>query len=167
MRRLTGHVRANAVAYLALFVALGGTGYAAVNLPPGSVGTRQLRNGAVTSSKLAPGSVTARKLDRRTIAGSIRDWAYVSEDGHVLGGSRGARVKGAGPVYYVSWGDRFPRWCAVLTSSPGREGSAPIADTIGVHVNEPGSARGATVLYVLPSDAGAAVSARFYVAVIC
>ena len=45
-------VRKNAIAYLALFVALGGTSYAAINLPAGSVGTRQLRAGAVTAVKV-------------------------------------------------------------------------------------------------------------------
>jgi hypothetical protein len=36
-------IRKNLIAYLALFVALGGTSYAAVSLPGNSVGTRQLR----------------------------------------------------------------------------------------------------------------------------
>ena len=44
----------NAIALLALFVALGGTSYAAMSLPPSSVGTAQLRDGAVTLQKLAP-----------------------------------------------------------------------------------------------------------------
>ena len=52
-------IRHNAIALLALFVALGGTSYAALSLPAGSVGTQQLRNGAVTSRKLAKGAVTA------------------------------------------------------------------------------------------------------------
>lgn len=43
------------VAYLALFVALGGSAYAAANLPANSVGTRQLRNGAVTLAKMHAG----------------------------------------------------------------------------------------------------------------
>lgn len=42
------------VSLLALFVALGGTGYAAFSLPTNSVGTPQLKNGAVTSKKVAP-----------------------------------------------------------------------------------------------------------------
>jgi hypothetical protein len=44
---------ANVVASLALFLALGGAAYAATQLPKNSVGTGQLKNGAVTSSKIA------------------------------------------------------------------------------------------------------------------
>ena len=42
-----------AVAMLALLVALSGTAYAAVTLAPNSVGTAQLKNGAVTLTKIA------------------------------------------------------------------------------------------------------------------
>jgi Collagen triple helix repeat (20 copies) len=49
-RRLT---YANVVATLALFVALGGGAVAATKLGKNSVGTRQLKNGAVTEAKLA------------------------------------------------------------------------------------------------------------------
>jgi hypothetical protein len=41
------------VAYLALFVALGGAGYAAFRLPANSVGTRQLKSRAVTLGKIS------------------------------------------------------------------------------------------------------------------
>jgi hypothetical protein len=47
------------VACVALVVALGGTGYAAFRVPAGSVGTKQLRNGAVTKAKIAPATITA------------------------------------------------------------------------------------------------------------
>ena len=47
------------VAYLALFLALGGTAFAAASLPRHSVGTAQLRNGAVTGSKVRNGSLSA------------------------------------------------------------------------------------------------------------
>jgi hypothetical protein len=47
------------VACLALLVALGGTGYAALRLPAGSVGTAQLRNGAVTGKKVRAHSLVA------------------------------------------------------------------------------------------------------------
>jgi hypothetical protein len=46
------------VAYLALFVALGGVSYAALKLPANSVGTKQLKNKAVTLAKI---SSSARK----------------------------------------------------------------------------------------------------------
>lgn len=46
---------ANVTATIALFVALGGASYAAVALPANSVGTRQLRSGAVTPAKLGFG----------------------------------------------------------------------------------------------------------------
>ncbi|HVW46932.1 MAG TPA: hypothetical protein VHA76_07760 [Solirubrobacterales bacterium] len=44
---------ANVVACLALFVALGGVGYAAFKLPKESVGTEELHKGAVTPAKLS------------------------------------------------------------------------------------------------------------------
>ena len=40
------------ISLIALFVALGGTSYAALTLPANSVGTKQLKNGSVTGAKL-------------------------------------------------------------------------------------------------------------------
>lgn len=48
------------VACIALVVALGGTGYAAITLPRNSVGSKQLRTNAVTSSKVRDGSLRAQ-----------------------------------------------------------------------------------------------------------
>ncbi len=45
-------IRKNPIAYLALFVALGGTSYARDPASANSVGTHQLRNGAVTDTKV-------------------------------------------------------------------------------------------------------------------
>ena len=42
--RVLRHARQNVVAYLALFIALGGTSYAAFNLPANSVGAQQIKN---------------------------------------------------------------------------------------------------------------------------
>jgi hypothetical protein len=58
-RRLRRPRHATAVAYLALFVALGGASYAATTLPAGSVGTKQIRAHAVTLSKIAPSAQQA------------------------------------------------------------------------------------------------------------
>ena len=48
---------ANVMSCLALFVALGGASYAAVALPKNSVGSRQIKPGAIDNSKIKPGSL--------------------------------------------------------------------------------------------------------------
>lgn len=55
------------VALIALFVALGSGAYAATTLPHESVGTQQLKNGAVTASKLHNGAFTAAKIAYGTL----------------------------------------------------------------------------------------------------
>lgn len=68
LRTLTGHLTyANIVATLALFLALGGASFAVLRIPKASVGTPQLRNGAVTAGKLARGAVTSSKLARGAV----------------------------------------------------------------------------------------------------
>jgi hypothetical protein len=68
---------ANVISSIALFVALGGTGYAVTQLPRNSVGNRQLKANAVTSAK-----IRARAVQRSDLAPAAR------------GGERGPR----GPV---------------------------------------------------------------------
>jgi len=55
-RRRARVTPALAVAILALVVALGGSAYASLAIPKNSVGTRQLKNRAVTGSKIVPGA---------------------------------------------------------------------------------------------------------------
>ncbi len=167
MRRLSAHVRSNVVAYLALFVALGGTSYAAFSLPAGSVGTNQLRNGAVTSRKIANGSITPAKLDVGSMGGSIRHWAHVSQAGRVLSGSRGAHASLAGAQYTVSWGAEFSSRCAVLISPAAVPGIAPIASSSGVGINDPGPGKGKTLVYVWTYSNGNPTPAPFYISVVC
>lgn len=52
---------ATIIALIALFVAMGGTTYAAVSLPARSVGTKQLKNHAVTKPKIARKTLAALK----------------------------------------------------------------------------------------------------------
>jgi hypothetical protein len=59
---------ANVVSVLALFVALGGSAYAATQIPRNSVGTKQLKNGSITAAKIRNGAVTAAKLGALPIA---------------------------------------------------------------------------------------------------
>jgi len=57
MHAFAGYLRRHHVALLALFVALGGTSYAAAKLPANSVGTKQLKKNAVTAAKVKNGSL--------------------------------------------------------------------------------------------------------------
>jgi hypothetical protein len=96
VRRVLGHMQQNAVAYLALFVALGGTGYAAANLPAGSVGGKQLKNH----------SIQPVKFDPRFINGTVRAWAVVGPTGKVQAGRGQPTVTvgtGVQGFYIVKW----------------------------------------------------------------
>ena len=55
-RSIAGHLRSNVVGYLALFSTLGGVSYAA---GAATIGTKQLKNNAVTSAKVKNGTLLA------------------------------------------------------------------------------------------------------------
>jgi hypothetical protein len=61
-RGILSFMRGNTIALIALFVALGGTSYAATTLAANSVGTKQLKKNAVTSAKIKAGAVTTAKI---------------------------------------------------------------------------------------------------------
>ena len=50
------------VALVALLAAMGGTSYAAISLPAKSVGTTQLKKGAVTTKKIVKSAITSSKV---------------------------------------------------------------------------------------------------------
>jgi hypothetical protein len=58
------------VALLGLFVALGGTTWAAVSLPARSVGTAQLKTGAVTGDKIKLHAVTGETVKDHSLTGA-------------------------------------------------------------------------------------------------
>lgn len=64
---------ANVVATAAFFLALGGGAYAALRVPPSSIGPRQLKAGAVTRGKIAKESITAAKIAEGTLTGAQID----------------------------------------------------------------------------------------------
>ncbi len=53
---------ANVVSCIALFVALGGAAYAAGKLGKNSVGTKQIKNQAVTAAKIKKGTITGAQI---------------------------------------------------------------------------------------------------------
>jgi hypothetical protein len=65
MHRLKGRLTyGNVIATIALFVALGGSSYAAITLPRNSVGANQLRTGSVRSSEVKDRTLNARDLSQ-------------------------------------------------------------------------------------------------------
>ena len=58
------------VACVALFIAMGGTSYAAATLAANSVGTKQIKKNAVTSAKIKSAAVTAAKVKDGTLTGA-------------------------------------------------------------------------------------------------
>jgi hypothetical protein len=158
LRRILDHtvmyLRQNALAALALFVALGGTGYAAAGLHAHSASSS-------TPPLKAHGQVVA--------------WAVVTYKGHVVaGGARPhVRVTGTG-TYTVTWRDvpTFPKrkiYCAAPVSvdsefSPTNvQQPSPQSTTGGVTVNTTGH-----VAYVDTFNlAGQPFPLGFEVALIC
>ena len=139
MRAISRYLHANLLGALALFVALGGTGYAAITIPRNSVGTPQLRNGAVTPAK----------LNGKQIAGTIYAWAYVNANGKVLAshGLRSGATRGQDAVYgFGLRNQKVPKGCAA-TASISTTRSVP---------NVPGSA--IAQLAITPRPAGVVVS---------
>lgn len=61
------------IAYLALFVALGGSAYAVTQLPKNSVGPKQLKANAVTTTKIKNGAVTGSKIGANAVTGANVD----------------------------------------------------------------------------------------------
>lgn len=63
LSRLRAHLTyANVVATIAVFIALGGSSYAALNLPKNSVGSEQLKRNSITSAKVKGGSLSTTDL---------------------------------------------------------------------------------------------------------
>ena len=61
---------ANVVSCLALFVALGSGAYAATHLPKNSVGTKQLKGGAVTKQKVRKDAINGPKVKNNSLTGA-------------------------------------------------------------------------------------------------
>jgi hypothetical protein len=128
MQRIRGNLTySNVVATLALFLVLaGGSAFAAKQmLPKNSVGTKQIKNGAVAAAKLKKGSVTAGKLAADAVGTStLADGAVTSakvKDGSLTSADvapntflaangtavNSARLDGLGPSAFVRGKARF------------------------------------------------------------
>lgn len=78
---------ANVTATIALFVALGGTSYAAIQLPKNSVGNKQIKSGAVRSAEIKNRSVRltdVSKSARRSLRGATGPQGPAGANGTAL-----------------------------------------------------------------------------------
>jgi hypothetical protein len=142
MRALLDHLHRHAVGYVALFVAIGGTGYAATSLPRGSVGARQIKNHSITPSKFS----------QRFITGNVRAWAVVGSDGHVFAGGGKPQVQASSAIpgsYLVTWGVNIKTDCAADATI--NFGHSPTTESIPI----PGNPS-------VPFTAGYAVAENFH-----
>ncbi|HEX4730831.1 MAG TPA: hypothetical protein VH299_06155 [Solirubrobacterales bacterium] len=116
MKRLLSRAKltyANVIATLALFLALGGGGaWAATTIANNSVGTAQLKNGAVTAQKVSEGSLLAKDFKSGQLPAGSGAIGSAGSDG--LAGSPGANGS-AGQQGEV--GERGP------AGEPGEHGS--------------------------------------------
>jgi hypothetical protein len=173
MRALVRHLRGNAIAYTALFVALGGTGYAAMNLPKGSVGAKQIKNH----------SIVPVKFNHKSINGSVRAWAIVNSSGKLVSGGGSPRSKPTvtPASYAISWGVKLSSRCAsTVTVDSGRSqttetvpipGNPAAAFTAGYAVansfsNGKGRSRNGTVVTTF-NQSGQPTPLAFDVVVVC
>lgn len=92
---------AMAVALTALFVSLGGVGYAA-----SQIGTKQIKNGAVTTKKLRNGAVTTKKLANNAVNGrKVKDNSLTGSDineSTLAQVPDAAKLDGKGPAAFVA-----------------------------------------------------------------
>ena len=80
------------ISIVALFFAFGGISYAAFTIPNNSVGTKQIRNNAVTYQKIAPGTIGSARINQGlvqtrvtgTCEGTNGAIGQVTQSGHVV-----------------------------------------------------------------------------------
>jgi hypothetical protein len=118
LSRLQAYVRVHHVGFLALFVALGGTSYAAIKLPAASVGSRQLAPNAVTSSKVKDGSLLAKDFRKGQLlsgaAGPVGPSGAKGDPG-AAGRDGAAGARGPSDVYQASDGPAVD-WTSSFTT---------------------------------------------------
>lgn len=68
--RLGNHIRGNVVAYIALFFAIGGVSYAAVDLAKNSISAREIKRNAVRASEIKRNAVRSSEVKKDALKGS-------------------------------------------------------------------------------------------------
>ena len=90
---------ANVMATVAVFVALGGSAYAAASLPRNSVGPRQLKKNAVRASKVKNGSLLLQDFKAGQVPRGPQGAPGPQGSQGPQGGRRGRRAMPQRPVW--------------------------------------------------------------------
>jgi hypothetical protein len=163
--RLRGRLTyANVTASLALFIALGGTSYAAITLPRNSVGPKQLRPNAVRSAEIRNRTIQVKDISRRARTALHGQQGPAGPAGppgvteHVQVGSEG-QVAAGSTTRLVSWSSNEP---GLFRIQFGRDVSscaysATLAAVPGGTVTEPSAGR-----ITVAHDVGPAVFVKTY-----
>ncbi|MCW2983823.1 MAG: hypothetical protein JWR63_1393 [Conexibacter sp.] len=179
LRRLIDRLTyANVVATMALFIALGGTSYAAIKLPHNSVGAEQIKTGAVHTGEIRDRTIRLQDLSasaRASLHGqagpqgaqgpagapAIKHFASVNAAGQFLRGDAkyGGSDTGIG-TYIVGFADSVSG-CAYTATLGTTDGSVVPAGR--VTVNDHAGAVGVQTY----DAAGAATSLPFHIIVAC
>jgi hypothetical protein len=171
------------IAALALLVALGGTGYAAVTLPPNSVGARELKNNAVTGAKVrnrsllavdfkagqlpvgpaGPAGPQGAKGDKGDAATNL--WAVVNANGRLSRWS-GATVSARSSAgrYEVTFNRDVSNCAAVATIGNTTSTATPPTGRVQVTTAQ---GKPAALLVVTYALTGAASDRPFHLAAFC
>jgi hypothetical protein len=140
------------VAFVALFAAMGGVGYAAAKLKPASVKTKTIHDGAVTTGKIADGAVTTPKLAPDAVAPNA---LYAMNAAKLGGAAPGECQTGwlkASIVVDTSTVDATPD--AVVPGANVFDCASKAADAVSIHKN----ADGRYTLTIAGLNSGVAIS---------
>jgi hypothetical protein len=91
-RRVSAFVRQNALGLVAIFIALTSSAYAITSLPANSVGTRQLKNGAVTGKKVAKNALTGANIQSATL-GTVPNAGHAISADHATSAATASFVR--------------------------------------------------------------------------
>jgi hypothetical protein len=186
---------ANVVSLFAVFVALGGSAYAAGVLPVNSVGTAQLKGGSVTSGKVKDGTLKAADFSKDQLEGPTGAMGPVGpagpagvvdtsqlftkavSDARYLGGALVTVV--ASRNFNAVYGNTLTATCPAGyraisggTDSSSRQdvwsaGSAPMVEAQDIGALSDGVHGAPTAWKVFGANLGGSDSTRFAIVVIC
>ena len=164
------------ISLIALFVALGGTSYAAIkigarNLKTGSVGTRAVKNATLSGRDLRRAGLSGREINEGRLgsvplAEGVSHWAVIRAGDGAATRSRGATsATRFAPGRYQVIFNRDVRGCAYLATLGNTDATTPSTGQIAVS-QLPSNVNGVQIR-TTTSDGGTNANRNFHVAVVC